>query len=371
MLAPTHMIGGQFAYLFASWMTGHIPTLPEAALAAVVALMPDVDHGSGTVGRYFPWLSRPLEYWTGHRTATHSVIALALAAVLCWLFVPPGWSMAIIAGLSSHAILDMMTPSGVAWFWPARARCVIPGDQRWRMQAMGKGELAFAIILFVLSTPVLLAAERGVGLLGTVRDIVGDIESARQHYDARKSEANWWLKIEGQDNQRFVPVEGRYRVIGPYKSDGLILKTPEGPVSVCLADDCDWYAGRAVLERGEPIETTTRQISAEGATVPELLDSLKPLEQAGDVFLLGSIRGEGFDDDEPTIQSSGDVISLRYATLGQLQKQQGEVERANLLVQVRHEPGVGVPEPGPLQQRDEVEERDLESIDPLLEGYLP
>lgn len=370
MLAPSHMVGGQFAYLFAAWWLGHVPAFAEALMAAGAALLPDLDHRSGSVGRRVPWISGAIEYWAGHRTVTHSVLALSVVVALAWALLPQGFSLALIAGFFSHAVLDMMTPNGVAWFWPARSRCVIPGDQNWRMSPMGKGELSFIILLACLTLPVLLAAGRGVGLLGTVRDVVGDIESARQHYNAHKSEAEWWLRVEGQDNQEFKPVEGRFCIIGPYQS-GLIVETPDGPRSVCKDDDCDWYARRTVLERGDPIQTTTRQLHTEKTTVRELLDALEPLSDAGRVYLLGSIRAEGLQDAEPTVKASAEGARLRYATLGQLGRLGGEIEAANLLVQVRHEPGADVPRVGAVRQEAGGQEKRQDRIDPLLEAYLP
>lgn len=370
MLAPTHLLGGHLFYLASAWFSGHVPNLPEAVLASAVALLPDIDHRSGTVGRLFPWLSGPIEYWTGHRTATHSVIALTVAGVLAYLFLSSGWSMAFISGLLSHSVLDMMTPSGVAWFWPARARCVIPGNPVWRIESMGRGELALAIVLALLTFPVLAAGEKGVGLLGTVRDIVGDVESARSYYDGRKSDCEWWLNISGQDNNAFKSVEGRFKIIGPYSGDGLILSTESGPRSICKADACDWYASKAVLEKGEAIETSVRQIHHADVQLSDLLDVLFELEEHGEVYLVGFIQGEGVVDDEPTIQASGEGIRLRYATLDQMAKQPDNLVSAGLTVQVRHSPGLEVPYPV-ISNEPVLEVPKDEELSPLLERYLP
>ncbi|MFP4284165.1 MAG: metal-dependent hydrolase [Desulfovermiculus sp.] len=370
MLAPSHIIGGQFAYLFYSWLSGHVPSLGEAMLASAVAVVPDIDHRSSHIGRMFPWISGPLEYWTGHRTFTHSIFLLFLVWLFSIFFMPGGWSLAVISGLASHAVLDMMTPSGVAWFWPARARCVIPGDPKWRMESMGRGELAFCIVLALLVYPVLVAAERGVGVLGTVRDIVGDVESARSFYDGRKSDCEWWLDIRGQDNHAFKGVEGRFKIIGPYAGDGLIVSTEEGPRSICKADACDWYASKAVLMKGEPIETSVRQFYQTDVMLTELIDALLDLEKHGEVFLVGFIQGEGLIDEEPTIQASGEGIRLRYATLEQLARQPDGPVQASLIVQVRHSPGVQVPHPV-ARKEPVLEVPEREGLDPLLERYLP
>jgi len=80
VIAPTHIVVGQFAYLVAALTAGHPPALPEAAAAGVAALLPDLDKRTGYVGRWLPWLSGPIESAVGHRTATHSLLAVAAVA---------------------------------------------------------------------------------------------------------------------------------------------------------------------------------------------------------------------------------------------------------------------------------------------------
>ena len=64
--------------------------------------------------------------------------------MLAWFLLPFDFFLALVAGWVSHGIADMMTPSGVAWFWPSRVRYVLPGNECHRMKVMGWGELAFA-----------------------------------------------------------------------------------------------------------------------------------------------------------------------------------------------------------------------------------
>ena len=342
MLAPTHLLAAHLAYLSASWWVGHEPAVPEAAVAVAAGLAPDIDTRSSVAGRLAPWLSAPLERATGHRTVTHSGLAVLVVAALAWPL-PPGYTLAVVAGFASHGILDMMTPGGVAWFWPARARCVLPGNPRWRMEAMGRGELAFAVILAALSAPALAAAERGVGILGSVRDAMGDVAEARRHYDAHRGEAVWHLALEGQDNRRFEPVEGRYRIIGPYRADGFIVAAEGGPVSVCRAEACDWYAERAVIERGAERAATTRRLTAEDTDRAAVAEALAPLEQAGRVYLRGELTGE-VAAAPPVIEATGEGAELHYATPDQLHAAADEIEALRAWVQVRHEPGRPVPE---------------------------
>ncbi len=346
MIAPSHIVVGQFAYFCAAAVAGHKPHLAEALIAAASALLPDLDKRDGMVGRWFPWISGPVEYWVGHRTATHSLLATVLIALVTWPL-PDGFRIAIVAGFASHPIADMMTPAGVAWFWPSRVRCVLPGNEKYRMPPMSFGELWFVIILAVLTIPVAEVAQHGAGPLGTVRDMLGWFTDARTHYDAHKSEADWWLDVAGQDNHAFRPVQGKYRVIGPWQNGGLILVTPDGPVTVCREGTCDWYAERAVLVRGVDEQTTIRILKAKATTTEALLAALATLERVGQVYLVGRLRARILQA-PPTITATGterETVTLTYASPSALRNWPATgVFDLDVTVQVRHVPGVVVPD---------------------------
>jgi len=345
LIAPSHLVVGQFAYFCAAALAAHKPHMAEAMVAAASALLPDLDKRDGMVGRWVPWLSGPIEYLVGHRTATHSLLANVAVALLAWPL-PEGFWLAIVAGFASHPIADMMTPAGVGWLWPSRVRCVLPGNEKYRMVAMGLGELWFVIVIAVLTIPVAAVAQHGAGPLGTVRDMMGWFTDARTHYDAHKSEADWWLDVTGQDNREFRPVKGRVRVIGPWQDKGLLLATPSGPVTICREGTCDWYAERAVLVRGANEQTTTRTLKAKATSTRALLDTLSVLEQAGQAYLVGRLRAH-VPALPPTITVSGDnnrVVTLTYARPVDLRAWPATaIFDMDLIVQVRHTPGVAVP----------------------------
>ena len=52
-----------------------------------------------------------------HRTFTHSLVALAMIAVITYQ-IDPDLSPAAAAGYISHLLADSMTPHGVPWLWP-------------------------------------------------------------------------------------------------------------------------------------------------------------------------------------------------------------------------------------------------------------
>lgn len=176
--------------------------------------------------------------------------------------------------------------------------------------------------------------------------MLGWFQDARSHYDAHKSEADWWLEITGQDNRTFKPVSGRYRVIGPWQGLGLILETPAGPVTACHEGQCDWYAERAILQRGQEERTTTQTVRAQVTSVLALRRALEPLEAFGRVYLSGTLRGR-VPGSPPTVavsDANGGTITLSYATPAALSGWTNNgIYDLVLIVQVRHIPGARVP----------------------------
>lgn len=345
MLAPTHMVAGQAAFVAASLAVGHAPSWPEACLAAVSGLLPDLDKRHGIVGRLFPWLSEPLEYRFGHRTLTHSLLACMALALLLWPLLPYGVWLAVVAGYASHPLADMMTPAGVGWFWPARWRCVLPGNERYRMRAMGWGELVFAASLIATTIPLLGMAKTKPGTGSVIAAAIGDIATARARYDAEKGDHRWTLRLEGRDNLTLSDVNGNYPIIGPWKAAGFIIDTAGGPQTVCRSGDCNWYADSAVAVKGERQVTVTRHIDAEHTSPAALMAALKPIDVQGEVYLIGSLTARGITAQAPSVAVSGNDVSLSYAEPGVIESWGARPLRDLLItVQIRHSPGDTIPQ---------------------------
>lgn len=345
MLTPTHLLTAQVAYLSGCIAAAHPPAPAEAVTALAAALIPDLDSRQSYMGRALPFLSGPLEYRFGHRTLTHSLLAQAIVGALAWALLPFGYFLALFAGWVSHTVADMMTPSGVAWFWPARGRCVLPGNPRYRMETMGRGELGFLVVMALAGLLLMPLARKGEGTTGLIRSALGDIVSARGQYDAGKGTYALRLKLRGRDNRSYADVSGTYAVIGPYQEGGFILDTPTGPHSVCRSATCDWHPDHAALIRGEPEETQSFSIRVPQTTTGSLIESLAPLQSAGKVYLLGALEGPGMKAVPPTIEVAGDRVTLHYASPDTLSAWgRRALRNLDLTVQVRHPPGVAVPE---------------------------
>lgn len=312
----------------------------EAGIAALAALIPDLDCRRSYVGRMIRPLSAWLEDSFGHRTLTHSLLAQALVGAASFLLLPFGYFLAFTSGWVSHSILDMMTTSGVCWFWPNRARCVIPGNARYRMESMGKGELWFLIIMGLIGILLMPLAATGQNTTGLIRSAIGNIVTARQDYDARKGEHAFYLEVKGRDNRSYTNISGRYYVIGPHLETGFLLETDQGTRSACQGSGCDWYTESAVLEKGDPEATTTFPIHIKHISGADLIAALKPANSNGRVYLIGKAHAKNVPAMPPTLTVSGDEIRFSYAGIEKLEALASKTLRdVSLSVQIRHAPG--------------------------------
>jgi len=123
----THLSAGALAGAVIGRLAGE--PLLGAAVGAVAALLPDIDHPGSLVGRRVPVLPALLSVITGHRTVTHTVwFCLAVAAGAGVLAVSlAGWAWAWLSaptfcGALSHLLLDGCTRSGVRPFAPLPMR---------------------------------------------------------------------------------------------------------------------------------------------------------------------------------------------------------------------------------------------------------
>ena len=291
----------------------HADRVVESLDQARVDDLPDLDTQSSYIGRVLRLTSSTLERYFSHRSFTHALLPQTVAALLAWWLLPGGFAMALIAGWVSHSWADMMTKSGVAWFWPARIRCVLPGNSDWRMDVGGPGEFAFLLISILIAVLMMPLAATGKGAGGLIRGALGDLTMARSEYDRDKGTALFSVKISGRDNRTYTDVSGTYPIIGPWATAGFIVESDSGPRSICASTNCDWHASHAKILHGEPIETSSRPIQGATLDASAIHEALQPLEDTGEVYLIGSFLLQGIKAEPPTLEVAGDSVRLGYA----------------------------------------------------------
>ena len=152
------------------------PTADQVALkvifyvvAAVGALVPDIDNARSTLGKRLGVVSREIQKHAGHRTIFHSLVGLAIAGAVvfaaewgvAYLFLSMGWPhtaealvaqvglVALLVGYGLHLVADSLTVGGVPWLWPLHQRFGFPPKRSWRFHSGSRVELVVVVAVAV------------------------------------------------------------------------------------------------------------------------------------------------------------------------------------------------------------------------------
>lgn len=159
MTGKTHIMAGITATTAIVAITDNTYQ-PEWFIAAGAAggLLPDICHSGSKIGRRFPAISRVVNTIFGHRTFTHSLLFLALVAlILSKLVSNTSITAGLLVGMATHLILDASTKQGIKLLYPARITVRFPITAR----TGGKAE---NIILLLLTVVTLYYANRMIGI---------------------------------------------------------------------------------------------------------------------------------------------------------------------------------------------------------------
>jgi len=100
------------------FLYGDVPPL-IFAISLLHSLLPDLDTPKSLVGAMLKPISVQIERTVGHRTATHSVLAVMLVAVGAYIFTPSWW-LVLAGAYASHLLLDLLIGlQGITLFWPS------------------------------------------------------------------------------------------------------------------------------------------------------------------------------------------------------------------------------------------------------------
>ena len=149
--AISHIVAGLLPLTWSAILVGGQPHPVLIVFAAFFALLPDVDTTASHVGRLFPYASEQIERRWGHRTLTHSLLAVAAIALFTWLIFRDGWIW-LTAAYGTHLLVDMIVGAeGVPLLWPGSWRffiAQIPAASTGEVVATGS--LALALMLPLL-----------------------------------------------------------------------------------------------------------------------------------------------------------------------------------------------------------------------------
>ncbi|WP_284948027.1 metal-dependent hydrolase [Acidisoma cladoniae] len=101
---------------------GLIDVSPATLVAALIgSLAPDIDTPQSTLGRLLFFVSYPFNAAIGHRTGTHSLIALVVCMCLALVIEAAGFAgagLAFFVGYAAHIGADLLTREGCAFLYP-------------------------------------------------------------------------------------------------------------------------------------------------------------------------------------------------------------------------------------------------------------
>ena len=226
MTAPTHIVFSLLsaASAFSLASTPLHKDVPALGCAILGGILPDIDTPRSSVGRVAPFFSESIERRWGHRTVTHSLLALlglGVAALPLMLY-QEAWFAALVIGYAGHLVADCTTKSGVSLFYPHPAICVFPAGDRYRIHTgplLGEGALLVVLL-------VLLAALMPVSRVGGIWRASCYLETGRHvRVDT--------LRVQGQTRIR-DPFRDRSLSDGAVRTLGLLLGLDRGP-SGCFA----------------------------------------------------------------------------------------------------------------------------------------
>lgn len=288
MTAPTHVVFGILTASLFGLLVG-IPLTPTAfACVALGALLPDVDTTTSTLGRLLYPVAAFIERRFGHRSITHSLAGLTIAALLAyspWLIadhlpsasryqLPATSYVAFVIGYASHLVADSMTKSGIPLFWPnVNVQAVLPGNEAYRVRVGSPAEYIFLAILFPL-TAVTVPLNQ-LSLTTTLHYVIRNVNSAASDYQAWAGQYQVWVELEGRHNLSQKPVDGVFEAIGTAGQNAIIIRDRQGDIYAAgQSRNDDIYVHRIRAIRGHTIRTDIHEVRLADQLLGDLLSQL-------------------------------------------------------------------------------------------------
>lgn len=187
-------------------------------LAAIGALLPDLDTSRSVLGQICFPVSRWIEARFPHRSITHSLMAtMAIAVVVSPLAMAHWQWWCLPFGHLVACFSDCFTVQGVQLFWPNPAWAISVSNPRRRLKTGSTGEywvLSVAVVLILLGVYM---ANSG-GLVTSV----GESLSLRDTAIANYQKGDQWVKVSGQRADR-TAIEGTFPILAKEDKEFIIL----------------------------------------------------------------------------------------------------------------------------------------------------
>lgn len=278
---------------------------------SIVALFPDLDTSSSTLGRVYPFrfIAEYLEKRYPHRSLTHSFLMTGLITLLTAplaLIDPLLWqtiSLAYFIGWFG----DVFTKSGVCAFYPSQARLVIPGNPRLRLATNSPAEYWLIGIFALILSLCLYIANLG-SITNAFNSLLGLPSGAVEQI--RKDVGNYILtaQVKGYNNISQERVNGEFEVVELITANDFIgicrdYSCEDKVYRIGISQDAHIIISKIVVKREKPITQVIKQVEIEEDDIIDYLD----IEDNGRTYVTGNLIIE--DADELIIPKRADVYN--------------------------------------------------------------
>ena len=226
MMAITHMA---FSVAISSITLGTGNPL-ILAVSAIASQFPDVDTSKSHIGRILFPISNFLENRFAHRSISHSFLASGIVTLISFplvFFIDPIYWQALVLGYFLGWFADAFTKSGVAAFYPSKARLVIPGNPRLRLSTGSNSEL-FILLLLTTIAVTSINLNLNVGLIKQFDRVLGMPSSAIETVNEEISKYLLEVEVKGYDRINTRKIDRTYEVVKPLSENDLLVKDTEG-----------------------------------------------------------------------------------------------------------------------------------------------
>ncbi len=232
-------------------------------IAAIASQFPDIDTSSSVIGRLLLPISHFIECRFPHRTVTHSFLATGVITLVTYpiaLLTEPLYWQALILGFFGGWFADVFTKSGVAAFYPSKARLVIPGNPRMRLSTGSNAEW-FVLFLLVAIAAITINLNSAGGLIRGFNQALGLPSGAIETVNEDASRYLLTAHIKGRNAITQEPVDSSYEVVQPLSQNDLLVREQNGTIyRVGRSSSCQIVASQIRIERVAAIATTATNL---------------------------------------------------------------------------------------------------------------
>lgn len=323
MIAPTHITFAEFLYLLLLTTTGVVLSTTNGIIIAIASVLPDIDTAASTIGKIFPFISKPLERRFGHRTLTHSlmmIVILAIVGIPIYILNHDIYICSII-GYATHPLLDTATINGVKLFYPfSKVKCVFPMEMNhphsYRIQTGSKTDLMLMALFFIGCIPTFFIASQGYERF--IRVTQQNIEAAVRDYNEYSKDYLVYADVQSYDMFTKRPLTGTFEIVGALNPQTLIFKGQDNHLHTLGKNfQADYVAEKVLCQKGNPSFSTIRNIDVSNQDLSQMLSQIDNSTENyffGDLQTMDKISLPENIKIFTSVTGGGNTIKFDYAT---------------------------------------------------------